>query len=143
MDNILDSKDFFKINKFINMSAIPDKNIFIKKTLIIAYGGILQFFVTLFIAKQINSYIAKPYDENACTKKNLLNLLIIISSMLISHYWVRKFMTIMPYPMHDAATFDVYKIKEIRGSVVTAFAYILFLGDVLNSYKPFIENIYH
>ena len=62
--------------------------------------------------------------------------------MLVLYYIVRKIMEIIPYPLHNPPDFDIYKIKEIKGTVITAFAYFIYLGDDLKSYKALFDEIF-
>lgn len=131
------------MNNILNTKIIPDENtFFLKKSIIIGYAGIIQFIIIIIMSKLINKFIAKEYDRNKSIVCNMLNLISILISMLVSYYWIRKFMRIIPYPLHNPPMFDVYKIKELKNSVITTFAYLTYLGDILKSYKPLYEQLF-
>ena len=138
MSEILEKKPAMK---FINLDKLPTIDIFLKKCFIMSYAGIVSFFVTLFIAKWLHYNIAKKYDKNKSVAENIINLLTIIISMLISYYCIRQIMEIIPYPFHNPPDFDVYRIREIKGTVILAFAYYIYLKDDLLSYKDLLIQI--
>ena len=127
--------------QLINLDKLPTLEIFLKKCLIMSYAGIVSFFVTLFIAKWLHDNIATRYDENKSVNENIINLFKLIASMLISYYCIRQIMEIIPYPFHNPPDFDVYRIREIKGTVILAFAYYIYLKDDLLSYKDLLIQI--
>lgn len=61
--------------------------------------------------------------------------------MTALYYIIRNLMQILPYPYHNPPDFDIYKVKEINGTIITAFAYLTYLGDDLKSYKLLFNEI--
>ena len=119
----------------LTLHKLPKLDIFLKKAFIISYAGTISFFLAFLISIIIKKYVSKKYDKKKSKLVNILNLVKIVVSMLVSFYCIRQLMEMLPYPLHDPPRFDVYRVKELKSTIIIAFAYLINLGDDLKSYK--------
>jgi len=122
----------------LTFHKLPKFDIFLKKVLIISYAGTISFFLAFLISMIIKKNVSKKYDKKKSNLVNILNLIKIVISMLVSFYCIRQLMETLPYPLHNPPHFDVYKVKELKSTIIIAFAYLINLGDDLKSYKELI-----
>ena len=102
------------------------------KTIDIVIIGNIYFFLGIFTLYFINKYIVKPYDKDKTKLENLLQLILEISSIIISVYlsrilvkhYINKF-----NPFNGVYGFDPLKVIELNGSVILAFAFTFFIKD--------------
>tara|TARA_Y100000385_G_scaffold286033_1_gene347174 strand:- start:233 stop:622 length:390 start_codon:yes stop_codon:yes gene_type:complete len=126
----------------LNFSKLPTLDVFLKKLFIIPYAGVINYLIVAAASKYIDKYVSVAYDKKKSKMKNIFNLSKIVGVMVIIYYIIRNFMEIIPYPFHDPPNFDVYRVKAISGTIVTAFAYLTYLGDDLISYKKLFDDIF-
>tara|TARA_B100000497_G_C7661176_1_gene398266 strand:- start:431 stop:820 length:390 start_codon:yes stop_codon:yes gene_type:complete len=126
----------------LNFSKLPTLDVFLKKLVIIPYAGVINYLIVAAASKYIDKYVSVAYDKKKSKMKNIFNLSKIVGVMVIIYYIIRNFMEIIPYPFHDPPNFDVYRVKAISGTIVTAFAYLTYLGDDLISYKKLFDDIF-
>lgn len=127
---------------FLNLTKLPTIDIFLKKLVIIPYAAVINYLIVAAASKYIDKYVSTAYDKKKSKIKNIFNLSKIVGVMVIIYYIIRNFMEIIPYPFHDPPNFDVYKVKAISGTIITAFAYLTYLGDDLISYKQLFDDIF-
>ena len=111
-----------------------------RKTVCISYIGIINFVISIIFAQLIHKYVSKPYDSSRNYCRNIFQMLCIIVSIVLCGYISRRIIKVIPKPL-KSETFDPKKIKEIRGTIVTAFSYFMFLASDLNTYKHMISFI--
>ena len=127
--------------KLINLERLPTPEVFLKKCFIMTYAGIISFFIALFVSNNLHKFVAVKYSKTKSTIVNFLNLFKTITAMLISYYCIRQIMEIIPYPLHNPPMFDVYRVREIKGSVILGFAFYIYLAEDLLSYKDMLTSV--
>lgn len=111
-----------------------------RKIACISYIGIINFIISVVFAQLINKYISKPYDSSRNYYRNIIHMLCIVLSIVLCGYISRRIIKVIPKPF-KTETFDPERIKEIRGTITTAFSYFMFLASDLNTYKHMISFI--
>ena len=106
---------------------------FIKGLDIFIIGNIYLFsgvVVSSFLAK----YIAKPYDNKKSKLENLLQLILEVGIIIVSVYLIRAFVKHkIPNPLKGIYGFDPSRVKELNGSIVLAFAFLMYLKPAIQS----------
>lgn len=116
---------------------LPTPEIFVRKTGVIAYMSVINFIVTCILAFILHKYILLKYNK----KHGLLNVLkcfFTIIIIAITAYIVRQIADIVPKPFGND-NFDPHKVKEIKGSVLTAFTFFMFVGNDIKDYLKFFN----
>lgn len=126
----------------LNLEKLPTPDIFLKKIIIIPYAGIINYFIVAGASKYIHKFVSNKYDKNKSKLVNTFNLIKTITIMIVFYYIIRNFMEILPYPFHNPPDFDVYRVKAVSGTIITAFAYLTYLGEDLKSYKTLFDEIF-
>jgi hypothetical protein len=112
-----------------------DINFVSRKLAVIFYVTILHFFVTSFTS-QLLSKILPKYNTKKSTATNYLQLVVVLTSIALVAYLLRQ----INYPLPlKSDTFDPSKVKETKGSIFTGFVYFMWLGSVINEYKPIMK----
>lgn len=116
-------------------------NYYFRKAFTIAYASILNFLIASFLSQKVETYLIYHYDETAANWKNLYNLCMNISIITIFAYILRQISEQIPIPF-KSNTFDPYKVKEVKTSVLSAFTLFLFFGDDIKGFKDFLYEIF-
>jgi uncharacterized membrane protein len=103
--------------------------------------SILNFAVSCILAQLIYKYISKPYDATAHKASNVARFCSTLICIVVGAYVTRQIVEKIPVSALSIALFDPTKVKESKGSVVTAFAYFMYLADHLKSYKPILQIV--
>lgn len=110
----------------------------VKITFIIIIGNI-NFFLAILASKFLKTYVIKPFDKNESKFRNLLNIIFIVSCILVSVYLIRAFIKSLPPFLDGLYGFKSANIKELNGSVILAFAFLIYLKD---SMEPRIIKLF-
>lgn len=112
-----------------------DINFVSKKVAVIFYVTILNFFVTSFVSQLLAKVLPK-YNTKKSTAINYMQLVVVLTSIAFIAYLLRQISYPLPF---KSETFDPSKVKETKGSIFTAFVYFMWLGSVINEYKPIMK----
>ena len=99
-----------------------------KKITIIIYASIINFIIAIYLSKKVEQYLLYKYEEDASYYKNIYSLCMNISVISVFAYILRQISELIPLPF-KSEDFDPSRVKEVKGSVLTAFTLFLFFGD--------------
>jgi len=108
------------------------------KLFIIIITGNLYFFLGAFCSYYIDKYIALKNFQNKSKLTVLSHLIFEISLLLIVVYFIRKVVKFLFKPLANIDGFDLYKVKELNGSVILAFSFLMFLKSALSSKTKYL-----
>ena len=128
------------IGKVFRLSGLPSWYVFKRKLFIICYAGIINFVIVVIASKYIKDHISKEYDGDLNGFDNFLNMSATITCILIVYYIVRKIMEMLTYPFHNPPKFDVYRVKEIKTTIITSFGYLMYLHKDIVSYRKLFDK---
>jgi len=111
---------------------------FLRKIGVIVYISILNFVITAIVSQVLEKYLITPYDDEREFKMNVWYLCICVSVIAIAAYLLRQVSELVPLPF-KSDTFEPSKVKEVKGSVFTAFTLFLFLADDLKSFQKMLQ----
>lgn len=110
-------------------------DLLLRKSGVIFYITILNFFITSFVS-QLLAKILPKYNTSKSKLSNYLQLTIV----LLSIAWIAYLLRQINYPLpFKSESFDPSRVKETKGSIFTAFVYFMWLGNVINEYKPIMK----
>ena len=112
-----------------------DINFVTRKLAVIFYVTILHFFVTTFTSQLLAKLLPK-YNTKKSTFINYMQLIVVLSSIAFIAYLLRQINYPLPF---KSESFDPSKVKETKGSIFTGFVYFMWLGSVINEYKPIMK----
>ena len=122
-------------------SPLPESLEFLfKKITVIVYVSIVNFLVACLISPHIEKNVLFKYDTNVTKFETWLHLCIDIAVISTFAYFLRQISEMIPLPFKDK-NFDPSRVKEVKGSVLTAFTLFLFFGDELKSFVPFLYGV--
>ena len=123
--------EYFEMSS--SYERLPTPEIFVRKTGVIAYMSVINFIVTCIIAHILHKYILLKYNSKHNSLLNILKLFVTIVIIAITAYIVRQIPDIVPKPF-ASSNFDPNKVKEIKGSILTAFTFFMFVGNDVKDY---------
>ena len=107
----------------------------LRKSAVIFYVTILHFFVTSFVS-QLLSKILPKYNTKKSKTSNYMQLIVVLISISFLAYLLRQITYPLPF---QTETFDPTRVKETKGSIFTGFVYFMWLGSIINEYKPIMK----
>ena len=113
-----------------------------QKLAYMSYVGLVNFVISSVIAQFIKEYISSPYDEKKSLLHNAFTFYSTIACIILGAYVTRQMIELIPTSMWETATFSPQKIKESRVTVATAYAYLMYLSDDLETYKNVLLKIF-
>jgi len=108
-----------------------------KKITIIIYASIVNFLIASYLSQKVETYFLYSYDKDASDYDNIYFLCMNISIISVFAYVLRQISEILPLPF-KSENFDPSRVKEVKGSVLTAFTLFLFFGDEVKDFKNFL-----
>ena len=119
-----------------------DLKFYLVKIAVIILVGNLYFFFGSLLSYLIYKYFTnhKPILENTFFGKFkvLAHLIFEISMLLVCVYLIRKTVKKMLKPLNNIQGFDIYKVKEMNGSIILAFAFLMFLKPTIVEKTKFL-----
>lgn len=112
-----------------------DINFVSRKLAVIFYVTILHFFVTTFTSQFLAKLLPK-YNTKKSKFMNYMQLIVVLSAIALIAYLLRQINYPLPF---KSESFDPSKVKETKGSIFTGFVYFMWLGSVINEYKPIMK----
>ena len=103
--------------------------------------SVLNFALSCILAQIIYKHISKPYDATVHKAYNVTQFFSTLICIVVGAYVTRQVIEKIPVAALSTTWFDPTKVKESRGSVVTAFAYFMYLADDLKTFKPILQII--
>lgn len=110
----------------------------VKITFIIIIGNI-NFFLAILSSKFLKTHVIQPYKKTESKLTNFFNIIFIVSCILIAVYLIRAFIKSLPPFLDGLYGFKSANIKELNGSVILAFAFLIYLKD---SMEPRIIKLF-
>lgn len=110
-----------------------------RKMSVIVYMSVLNFLITSFLSRYIVKLLVK-YDSNKSFIANYRQLASNIAIISIYAYVLRSISERIPLPF-QTNSFDPKRVKEVKGSVLTAFTMFLFFGETMKTYLPLLNGI--
>ena len=124
------------------MSSSPESlNFLLKKLTVIVFVSIVNFMVASLISPHVERMTFYKYDEDESDYETLLHLCINIAVISTYAYMLRQVSELIPLPF-KSEDFDPSRVKEVKGSVLTAFTLFLFFGDEFKSFVPFLYEFF-
>jgi len=117
-----------------------DLDFYARKILTIAIVSVINFLITSFLCRYVERYILLKHKNKGSKLENMYRLCFNISFIAVFAYINRQISEKIPLPFGNT-NFDPYKVKELKGSVLTAFTLFMFLGDEIKDYKFFIYSV--
>lgn len=95
--------------------------------------GNYYFFMAVIISYLINKLFEKYEKEKYKKKSTLLiftEIFLRVSLLVISVYFIRNIINIIPFPFDGYEGYDHHRVKERNGVVILAFAILIFQSDL-------------
>jgi hypothetical protein len=128
-------------NKFFNDGKPHARKRFLLRLLDITMLGNYFLFGGLIISIMLEKILKYFYDSNKLTNEPtyLLVLAIIFSTatLMISAYILRHLIYKIPCPFDTMWGYNHYKTRELRGGIIIAFSFIMFL----KTYKEILRHL--
>ena len=112
-----------------------------QKIAVIVYASIINFVVASYLSQKVEKYLLYKYDSKTTSVKNMAGLCANIAIVAVYAYLLRQISESIPLP-RKTDFFDPAKVKEVKGSVLTAFTLFLFFGDEFKSFRDFLYEIF-
>jgi hypothetical protein len=110
------------------------------KSFTTAWVSVLNFFMVAVLA-QLLAGVVPRYDASSSRMHNQLNLSFVVSIIAVVAGGVAPEVSrIFVLPLPTIGSFDPKQTNAVKGTVLTAFTYFLFLGDVVKAYKPVLAR---
>ena len=93
--------------------------------------GNIYLFLGVLVSSLVKKYVCKPYDEEKSKLENLYNLMIETGAIMISAYLIRIMVRNIHSPFEDVYGFKYGRVKETRGGLILAFAFLMVLGPCI------------
>lgn len=110
-----------------------------KKITIIIFASICNFLIASFLSQKVEKILIK-LDKTRNNFEKLASLCTNISIIAVFAYLLRQISETLPMPF-SSKNFDPSKVKEVKGSVLTAFTLFLFFGEYIKEYKELLYEI--
>ena len=96
--------------------------------------GNIYMFLGVLVSSFMARYIAKPYDHTKSKLRNLLQLILEIGLLMVFVYAIRIIIKhYIPNPLKGIYGFDPNRVVELNGSVILAFAFLMYLKPAISS----------
>ena len=108
------------------------------RALISGYVGVVSFVASLVVARALEKYVARAYDETRSLRGNVLRLMQIVAASAVGQYVTSQVITLgalRPFGWQDALP------AGGRGVMWTGFVYALFLRDAVATYEPLLRTL--
>lgn len=106
-----------------------------RQTLTVVYVGLLNVTLSIVFSQIILRYVSTKHSDARPRYMNVLRLAATLSSIILANQAIRRIVQRAPKPF-KSDTFDPEGVAEIRGTVVTAFSFLMFLSSDLHTFKP-------
>ena len=104
------------------------------KALDIFIIGNIYLFLGVIVSSFMAKYLAKPYDNKKSKFKNLLQLILETGTIMVAVYIIRIIIKHgIPNPLKGVYGFDPRKVVELNGSIILAFAFLMYLQPIIKS----------
>ena len=104
-----------------------------RKVGVIAYASIINFYTTAYASKWVKKYIMLEHTAKHPAWRNHISLSLNVVLIAVLAYVLRQISDLIPLPF-GTESFIPIRVKEVKGSVLTAFTMFLFLGSTLKSF---------
>ena len=111
-----------------------------RKIGVIVYASLVNFFVAAALSQQVERHLIWRYSPTATRCRNLASLCVDLAIIAVFAYLLRQISEKMPLPFRSP-TFDPSQVKEVKGSVLTAFTLFIFFGDDIKAFRDLIYAI--
>ena len=96
------------------------------------------------ILGSITSYLitknfSKEYDEKKSKLRNFFQLFLEVGLVMIATHYIQIFVGKIPNPFQGYHGFDVKNLTEIKGGIILAFSFLLYLKTNI---KSKVDNLY-
>lgn len=102
----------------------------VKIIYIFLLGNIYLFFGTL-MSYAIYKYISRPYDQRLSKLHNIAQLVLETGLIMVSVYFIRLTIKVASHPLDGLFGFQHKRVKELGGSVILAFAFLIYMKERL------------
>ena len=117
------------------MDRLPTRDVFLRKVGVISYMSVVNFATISVLAQLVEGRLVTKYDPRRSRARSLLDLARSVVAVAVTAYVARQVAEVVPKPF-ASRSFDPNRVKEAKGSVLTAFSFFMHLGDDLKSYLP-------
>lgn len=104
-----------------------------KKLTTIIYASIIQFCISVMICLTLKR-LQFSHSNGRSFLVNFGGLCVNIAMIVLIAYALRQIAEITPLPYSRTKSFDPERVKEVKGSVLTAFTLMLFFGSDIKMY---------
>ena len=111
-----------------------------KKIAVIIYASIANFIIASYLSKKVEKHLLYTFDKDSSDYENVYSLCMNIAIISVFAYILRQISEILPLPF-KSENFDPARVKEVKGSVLTAFTLFLFFGDEIKDFKNFLYKL--
>lgn len=111
----------------------------VSKMGILALSSVVLFLATTVVAQLLSKYVLVHlrYDSSNNAGVSLLKLMLTVSIISMCGFLVRMIPFMIPKTIH----FDPINHKEMRGTVLVAGTFMLFVGDDLKTFTDFLKFV--
>lgn len=120
------------------MATLPTRAILTRKLGVIAYMSVVNFATISVLAQLLERYVVTRYDPMRARWRSRLDLARGVVAIAFAAYLARQIAEVVPKPFRTDA-FDPDRVKEVKGSVLTAFSFFIHLGDDLKTFLPLLD----
>ena len=99
------------------------------KCLAISYFAALYFVSGISVGHFINSFYESENIEGKSKTSVLMEIMVFVSLISVSSFFIRKFIRTIPFPLNGTAGFDASILKErTNGTIIFAFSLVVTLS---------------
>lgn len=116
------------------MAEITTTEFVARKVGIIVYMSVVNFMIIAYLSPPYANTFMFRYNPRNTRNASMVALLINVGLIAVFAYAMRSLSKTIPLPLAREG-FDPKRVKEVKGSVLTAFSMFLFFGDYIRDFK--------
>ena len=110
----------------------------VKTVATLSITSVVLFMTTMILANILNKFLPK-YNPKQIYILNLLKLSLCVIATTILGYFVRQIPSLVPLPFLKTDNFDPKSVKEVKGTILVAPAFVFLIGGTLKEYLPLFK----
>ena len=116
------------------MTELAPAEFVARKVGVIVYMSVINFLLVAYLSPPFAKALLSRYNPRRPCNGNMIALLMNVSLIAVFAYALRSLSELVPLPLAREG-FDPKRVKEVKGSVLTAFSLFLFFGEYVRDYR--------
>ena len=110
----------------------------LKTVATLSITSVILFITTIILANILNKILPK-YNPKQIYIINLIKLSLCVIATTILGFFVRQIPSLVPLPFLKSDNFDPKNVKEVKGTILVAPAFVFLIGGTLKEYLPLFQ----